>query len=730
MAWTTRAKGYTARFGDKYCPQFSYDIEAQPADATTQTIKWKIWYVTHGYVWDTDSIPVSFSIGEKTLFNERVIVRDLPSFKVASGEYTVSRGESNEYVYPILSVYWSGTLATWNGTTKSDNEIIDSDYFVLFGKLGNVTNVSLSGNTISWTNPKNGQYVEIWGQGKKPPFHEITKISVDSGVTSYTVNTPTNDVDYQYKLRASDGVIATDFTDVIHIRTTPIAPTSLHPKKIEKPSILFAVENESKSANSIELQYSSDNKTWKGSIKSTNLNEIEFTQATTPYYYRVRNLADGKPSTWLTTALIAPDQTAPDKPTWVNIKDGDYFDPNRWVISDIEWTYSNADGSRCKGYKLEISVNNAEPQTMNVGFSTPVDSGETIKYKIRFADFGAKVGDTVKLRVANKGWSETTPYGEWSDYVTLNLKTAEIDEPVFTNPITELPWTLDWGNTTKFLNTWYIKDGDTIIAEGVGKKVFRTLQELPIEDNKQYSIRYITQERDTGLRTEKTVTVNTKFWKPAMLDVEIENDKKTGYTTIYTEEKSQANKARVVRFDVYLRDVDDNQILMVKDATPWDDVIDKYATCAPGSNYLFVLYAETGTTATMTAFPTRKPFHCSYFYWNNKVLQAALELDESISFDMPDLETVQYLGREFPVAYSSNSKNEDISLSFEITTSKEYYNLTRLWKNGGRCIYKNDYEAFRAVAVFSFTPYHNGNEGGKVKASIKRLDGDVYDELS
>ena len=169
---------------------------------------------------------------------------------------------------------------------------------------------------------------------------------------------------------------------------------------------------------------------------------------------------------------------------------------------------------------------------------------------------------------------------------------------------------------------------------------------------------------------------------------------------------------------------------MVKDATPGDDVIDKYATCAPGSNYLFILYAETGMTATMTAFPTRKPFHCSYFYWNNKVLQAALELDESISFDMPDLETVQYLGREFPVAYSSSSKNEDISLSFEITTSKEYYNLTRLWKNGGRCIYKNDYEAFRAVVVFSFTPYHNGNEGGKVKASIKRLDGDVYDELS
>ena len=742
ITWTSTATQTSAQFGNSYCPQFQAIVSSTPISADKCRIDWTINYITHGYVFYCSSIPVNLDISGNVVFDSRIDINQRSGYTVASGSFEMSRTASEQKIYPNMWINWAAVSPTWGGTTKSSNESCASDYFVVFAKLTAPTTITATYNgasniAVSWSGAANCSKYQLQCRmtDNNGAWTNWTTLSSSITTTSYTYSGTSADKLYQYRVAASDDTVWSSYKQSSSVATKPAAPSSIALEYAGGNNVLITLANTSKIATGLEVQYSADKSTWTAATtKSGLVTSLTYTE-TTPgtYYFRARNTRGSYSSAWIVSANAIAVKTKPNKPVWnSNIIYVDYTQGD----AVLKFKYSSDDKAPIK--KLNITGIYDTTVTTYQDFTSD-EYVEWFEFPVDFSevwDCSYGKSATVQITTTNEtGTSETSD--------TLTVFFVEAD-PIylFTSVGNNYPFSLVYttdGDDLK-TNIYIYKNGSadkgkpviTIDGEKERIIVFEDNTTYDFEDDTTYIAYAEATNKSTGLISNTQVTFYIHWFQPRTLIPILTYDEETGCLTITAEKDTTAlHRVEPDEWILYLiKDGVRTELMRTSDLSAsyvdWKTFVDG------SSSYEIVSKALNGLTST-SEIKTFKHSRRStaYFYYypigseTIKVASTRYNQSEDIDLTQPNRKQVYYAGRTFPLSYNNTNRGDSRSISAYLTSQEEIDSWIELWKQGGRCIFKNDSELFECDVDVSFSPVHKGIPAGELKITVTRLDDEV-----
>lgn len=741
ITWTSTAINTSEQFGNSYCPQFQAVVNSTPISADKCKIEWTINYITHGYVFYCTAIRVNLDIAGNVVFDDRISINQRSGYEVASGSFEMSRGESEQEIYPNMWINWAAVSPTWNGTTKSSNESCASDYFRLFAKLIAPTAITATYNgtsaiNVNWSGAANCSKYQL--QRRDNDDATWTTIASNITTTSYTDSgIVTTDKLYYYRVAASDDTVWSNYKTSSVIATKPAPPFTISLAYGGGVDVVITLENTSKIATGLEVQYSADKSTWTAAANKTGLvTSLTYTE-TNPgtYYFRARNIRGSLSSSWIVSANAIAVKTKPNKPVWnsntmyVDYAQGDatlkfkYSSDDKAPIRQMNWTLAY-NGNTSTGYQNYTGSEYIEWIEFPFSFSSGFSYGKSA---------------TIQITVTNENGTS-----EKSDVLTVNFAKASpiyisgINANTYSNYPIELRYWTDANNLQT--NIYVYKKGSDkgkSIATVDGKKTyihnFVNKESYDFEDGATYIAYAEAADKTTGLISKAQVEFYISWLNPITLIPTFTYDNKTGCLTV-TATKDSTTLQRVEPSEWILYSIVNGERVELFRTTDLSDSYTEWKVLIGGSNvYEIVSIALNGLTSSSgnTPFNYSKKGIAYFYYYpigseTLKVAATRYNQSEDISLTQPNRKQVYYAGRMFPLSYNNTNRGDSRSISAYLTSQEEIDSWIELWKQGGRCVFKTDTEIFECDADVSFSPAHRGIAGaGELKVTVTRLDDEV-----
>jgi hypothetical protein len=745
ITWTSTATQTSAQFGNSYCPQFQAIVSSTPISADKCRINWTINYITHGYVFYCSSIPVNLDISGNVVFDSRIDINQRSGYTVASGSFEMSRTASEQKIYPNMWINWAAVSPTWGGTTKSSNESCASDYFVIFAKLTAPTTITATYNgasniAVSWSGAANCSKYQLQCRmtDNNGAWTGWTTLSSSITTTSYTYSGTSADKLYQYRVAASDDTVWSSYKQSSSVATKPAAPSSISLEYAGGNNVLITLVNTSKIATGLEVQYSADKSTWTAATtKSGLVTSLTYTE-TTPgtYYFRARNTRGSYSSAWIVSANAIAVKTKPNKPVWnsnsiyVDYTQGDAI---------LKFKYTSDDKAPIRRLNITCVYD-----TTFIAYQdfTSDEYIEWLEFPIDFSeiwDCSYGKSATVEITATNEtGTSET------SDVLTVFFVEADpiylettATARVFNNYPVGLNFWTD-GDDLK-TNIYIYKKGATDKGNSVATIDNKKQYTLTFPNSKAFNFEngiYIAyaeaSNKTTGLISNTQIEFRCTWLQPRTLIPILTYDEETGCLTITAEKDTTAlQRAEPDEWILYLiKDGVRTELMRTSDLSA--SYVDWKAFVDGSSSYEIVSKALNGLTSS-SEIKTFKHSRRStaYFYYypigseTIKVASTRYNQSEDIDLTQPNRKQVYYAGRTFPLSYNNTNRGDSRSISAYLTSQEEIDSWIELWKQGGRCIFKNDSELFECDVDISFSPVHKGIPAGELKITVTRLNDEV-----
>ena len=630
--------------------------------------------------------------------------------------YTDTSTSANHYYrYRVLAVNAAGTAASSPSayvytTPASCSEVVNTRY-------------GDSKNIVTWKNNSPNLLcpsILVRRQVDSGAWADLASCAPTATSYADTTTSPNHSYRYAVVARNAAGSAAPAYSGTTY--NTPAAPSRLSVARKAETTVLAIVENPAKTASAMEVQRSTDGKSW-ATIKtiSGTVSTFEDAPGAGTFYYRCRNTRGILVSAWVQATSTVVTMTPPSAPTLLSPVSSTVVDVSQETLV-VRWSHNTIDGSAQAAAEVQFSTDGATWESHAV-------SGSANQLALS-NDF--PLNSLVRWRVRTKG--AHADYSAWSSTGTFRVyqvPTAVISSPDDGEAITTTPVTVtisysDPSGVLSGASLAITRDGATEYEVDMGTSTSVTIDAnswLP-QDGATYRISAVCRSTSTlQCSTTRTVGVEFVLPRPVMLGMRTYPD--DGLVRISVYEGVDNTLTDIERVAIF-RVVGDERVLLVEDALNELDFTDAYAPINREFYYEAVSFANSGASNSRR-YRGMLESPWSFFYFDGGVAKAKLDPAEDITLSRPNAVENYYAGRRWPVSYDGENMGDERSYSCFLMHDEEARAFYALMAEGGRCIYKSvGGDVFHAKCSVAMHPEHTiPGVFGTVDVSMKRIDGKV-----
>lgn len=624
--------------------------------------------------------------------------------------------------------YWTAGWSTEkiydfkdNPPTKPSTPVVTIEKYNLTAELNNL-GTDMNATEIEFQVVKNDK--SIFRSGKV----KITKSSA-----SYSCKVGAG-AEYKVRCRSVDGKRTSDWSDYSdNTGTMPSAVDNFKTCKATSATSVFLEWKAVKNATTYDIEYTTKKSYFNGSDQTTTISSIETAKyektgltAGTEYFFRVRAVNDKGSSAWsvIKSVVIGKAPSAPT--TWSSTTTAIAGDP---LI--LYWVHNGEDESSQTNAILEIYTNGVK-RSYTIKNTTDEDlKDKTSSYSVSTA--GYNEGVKMEWRVKTAG--VTLEYGDWSILRTVDIYAPPTLELSITDYENESMYTLKsfpfyvsaiaGPNTQKpigyhlsiIANSGYetVDEVGNAIIVTAGDEVYSKYFDITTDLVVELSASNLSLENNVDYTVICSVTMDSGLTAEARSQFTVgwtENEYEPN-AEIFFDEESLTTSIQPFCKDVYGRFIE-NVILSVY-RREFDGKFTELATDLINTNGTFItdphpaldyaryrIIAKTTDTGTISyydmpgypineksviiqwdedwsKFETSEESELEQQPWAGSMLKLPYNIDVSDSY-RPDVELVEYIGREHPVSYYGTQRG--VSATWNVAIAKSdidtLYALRRL----------------------------------------------------
>lgn len=618
---------------------------------------------------------------------------------------------------------------------------------------------------------------QFW-RGDPAVLWKTVKVTPDDSEVAKTVITVDQGQTYKVRARGINTVlyqnIAGDWSDFTSaVNTRPQNPSGFTAVRAESSTSVYLAWDEVDTATSYTIEYATDKSYFDGSseVKSVSATKTFYTitglDTGKTWWFRLSAKSDAGESGFSTpqSALLG---TTPDKPTT--------WSSNSTAIVGEEvylyWVHNSEDESVCKQSQLELSTDGGESWARQTINNTTQEEG-TLSYLLLTSEYAE--GVDILWRVRTMGVLNT--YGDWSTVRTisvnaqptvamllkdnagesvLSLTSYPLMVEATTAPSSQSP--VSYYLEIQALSAYTVNDqlgepvnvsvGDIVFSETsaaiVGESFTRTITpaDVTLANGQAYSVS-LTVAFDTGLVASDTDTFECLFGDASVslgAAVGVDSESYVAYVTpeIYSDDTDWTLAVYRREYDGSFKliqgDLSGAETVTVTDPHPALDYA-RYRITATNNATGAVEYTDLPNVsvgclwAVIQWDEVWRTFSAAAIdaeaepAWAGSLL--LLKYNPKTSYDSNvKVETVEYAGREYPVAYYGKLKDTSVSWSFDIERSdtETIFQLRRLQVYDGN-VYVRDPSGYGSWANISVSFSRDYDSAViPVSVSITRVD--------
>lgn len=578
---------------------------------------------------------------------------------------------------------------------------------------------------------------------------------LDDTVT-WTDTSCTEDNYYSYRARPYNATVKSlveapseSGTDPTY--NTPAAPISISATWTANATALLTLDNQSKTADVLEIQRTTDGITWTNvdtvdqSVQLCTEYEDTTAPSSTTLYYRVRNGRSEMAlverfSAWLESNIILT-LSKPNPPTLIRPYDGT---PKTYADSPtrLSWIHNPTDGTEQEAAIIRYTLDGGKTYTT-------INVGAISYYDLPITSEVFNVGAICEWSVSTKG-----AYSEYSDFSAVNtFKVIAQPTLTFTSPsnggvIANLPLDIAWtyGDASGTLEqlTLNIIQGNTVVdsrsidvGDGQAGSYSYSLAGFLFENNTGYLLQAIALS-SSGLTAVDEIGINIEY-VPVQLtgellpDIELNED--DGYAIITISEALSDGEGEVIGDQIivnstvreaYLYRLYNGQRVLLGEVSVGDQITDRYCPLNALFTYELLQIAETGEISYVQMDTTLLSDNW-YVYWGDNIARARWNATGGIKISRPEKVQIRYSGREYPVTYDSLAISETISFTATVTDKAEVDEFVKLMRDGGAGVWKScDGDVYMADFSFSYNAQYSHNQlVYAVKLDVTRVESEA-----
>lgn len=734
-----------------------------------------IWYYATGdgvwFVGNDGTVTVKQSIYSAPTNATKVKVKIKPISKTYEVEKSTGTGKNKTTTKTEVN-YWVAGWSTEQIYNFSDNPptapsspTVKIEKFKLTAELDNL---DVNGTHIQFQVVKDDKKVVKTGKAK------ITKSSASFSCTVAAGS------DYKVRCRAIRGDLKSKWSNYsAAVGTIPEAPKSIQTIKATSATSVWLIWTKVANAKSYEIEYttrldyfaSSDQTTTISSITATQYEKTGLTSGS-EYFFRVRAVNDSGSSGWSDIKSVKVGKAPSSPTTWSSTTTA--------IVGDqlnLYWVHNSEDGSSQTYAILELLVNGIK-QTKTIKNSTEEDEKDkTSVYAVDTS--GYTEGVKIEWRVKTAG--VTLEYGEWSIQrtvdiyapPTLELEVRDVDNELMdtltsfpfyisatTQPNTQSPVgyhlsiTADSSYETvdNMGNPKTISAGDEVYSRyfdiSTDLLVELSAGNISLENNTSYTIT-CSATMNSGLTAESTsdfvVAWEVSDYSPNA-ELAIDDDTLAAFIQPYCKDV-YGQLIEGITLSVYRREFDGNftelatglnntRGTFITDPHPALDyaryrIVAKEDATGAISYYDMPGYPVGGKSVVIqwdedwSEFdPAGETSEMEEKPWSGSMLILPYNIDVSDNYK-PDVELVEYIGRQHPVSYYGTQRGSSATWNVSIAKSDvdTLYALRRLsvWM-GDVYVREPSGSGYWANITVSFSQKH-ADPVIPVTLSITRVEG-------
>lgn len=487
-------------------------------------------------------------------------------------------------------------------------------------------------------------------------------------------------------------------------KTIPVPPDEITTCKATSETSVYLEWTEVATAETYELEYTTEKRYFDGSDQTTTQSGIEFNhyektglESGDEYFFRVRSINDEGESAWsdIVSVIVGKDPAAPT--TWSSTTTAITGEP-----LTLYWVHNSEDGSSQTYAEVEITIGEAK-ETYTIKNSEEEDEKDkTSSYAFDTTEYPE--GTSILWRVRTAGITKS--YGDWSVQrtvdiyapPTLELSVRDADANVI-ETITSFPWYIKGlpGPNTQAPISYHLsviatetyETVDNIgnmkivnVGDEVYSKYFDTNEALLVEMTPgnidlQNGIRYnvsCTVSMNSGLNTSAFLPIDVLWTDESYepdVEIAIDEDSMVAYLRPICYDMD-GNVVEDVLLSIYRREfdgtftklgsgIDNMKNTVLTDPHPSLDYA-RYRVVATSKTTGAVSFYDppgypVGETAIIiqwdevwSSFDTTSEDVLAQPLWSGSMLKLPYNVDVSDNNDV-DVSLVKYIGRSYPTTY-------------------------------------------------------------------------------
>lgn len=489
--------------------------------AHTQHYKITWYYATGDGIW---------FVGSDTTVNVKQAIYNAPSnatkvkFRVKPVSTTYKKNKKD-------TKYWTAVWSTESVYAFSSNP----------PSTPSAPNVNISNNKLTATLENlnlNATIIEFQVVKDDSTVFNTGKANITKSSASYTCAVNAGS-EYKVRCRAWRGTEYSGWGEYSsNAGTTPAAVSGITSCKATSETSVYVEWNPVGSAESYDLEYTTEQRYFDGSDEVTTKNgikhnhfEITGLETGDEYYFRVRAVNSNGESAWTSPwkVILGTKPTAPT--TWSSTTTAITGEP-----VTLYWVHNSEDGSSQTYAIINITINgNTETKIVNITEEESKE-GKTCQYTIDTTSYTE--GTTIQWRVRTGGITANisdieNTFSDWSILRTIDVYASPTLELSMTGSTDNITWTGEYGSidtTDRIIEMAY---GNGIVVGIAETTVDNVIKMVYSDDGENWKISTNTITDDVGsiVKNAHIEYCGDRF----VLITSFENDVNTGYY-IYTSE--------------------------------------------------------------------------------------------------------------------------------------------------------------------------------------------------
>lgn len=487
----------------------------------TQHYKITWYYATGDGIW---------FVGSDTTVNVKQAIYNAPSnatkvkFRVKPVSTTYKKNKKD-------TKYWTAVWSTESVYAFSSNP----------PSTPSAPNVNISNNKLTATLENlnlNATIIEFQVVKDDSTVFNTGKANITKSSVSYTCAVNAGS-EYKVRCRAWRGTEYSGWGEYSsNAGTTPAAVSGITSCKATSETSVYVEWNPVGSAESYDLEYTTEQRYFDGSDEVTTKNgikhnhfEITGLETGDEYYFRVRAVNSNGESAWTSPwkVILGTKPTAPT--TWSSTTTAITGEP-----VTLYWVHNSEDGSSQTYAIINITINgNTETKIVNITEEESKE-GKTCQYTIDTTSYTE--GTTIQWRVRTGGITANisdieNTFSDWSILRTIDVYASPTLELSMTGSTDNITWTGEYGDidtTDRIIEMAY---GNGIVVGIAETTVDNVIKMVYSDDGENWKISTNTITDDVGsiVKNAHIEYCGDRF----VLITSFENDVNTGYY-IYTSE--------------------------------------------------------------------------------------------------------------------------------------------------------------------------------------------------